>query len=130
MPRRKHTSQARRMLADLDAELARVSRERGKPLVWTVQEIEHRSQLAETIDRRVMVSAELDRCEPGDRKSIVAYSTELRLLDQAVTRLLKLLDLSEPAPQTLTSIKSRRAAHRRWELQRERDAAAGGVSDA
>jgi hypothetical protein len=125
MPRRKHSAAANRMIAELDAELERVSQEHGKPLVWTVDEIEHRRQLVETIDRRTRIQAALDRCEPDDRKSLVAFSTEIRLLDQAVSRLLKLLDLSEPAPQTLTQVKARAAAHRRWEVQRERDAAGG-----
>ncbi|MFZ0227814.1 MAG: hypothetical protein WAL41_12920 [Mycobacterium sp.] len=61
------------------------------------------------------IQAALDRCQPDGRKSIVAYSTEIRQLDLAVARMLKELDFTaEPVPMTLRQIRNQRAANTRW----------------
>jgi hypothetical protein len=120
--RRKHSAAGLKLLRELDKELVRASERQGCTLVWSAQERECLAMLATTVDRRELVQAALDRCDPDDRKSLVAYSQEIRQLDSAVERLLKSLSTEAPVtPESLTTIKARRAAQARWD--RERNAA-------
>ena len=118
----KRTSAAQRVLADLDAELAAAGKARGEKLSWTAAERELREMLADTIDRRTRVSGIYDKA--SDAKVLVKLSNELRQLNTAVMRLLAAIRTDVPAPESLTSIKARRAVAVRWQNERERNRAA------
>jgi hypothetical protein len=115
----KRTPAAQKVLDDLDAELAATGKARGESLSWTTAEVEMREMLASTVDRRARVAGIWGRAK--DPKIIVKLSVELRQLDNAVVKLLKAIRTDVPAPESLTTIKNRRAANIRWE--RERNAA-------
>lgn len=104
------------MLRELDYELAASSRRCGKSLVWTAADREMLSLIAANIDRKCQLSHEYDRAE--DVKVRVKLSAELRLLEQALARLLRMIDTSELAAPSLTTIKARRAANARWAKER------------
>ena len=103
------------MLTELDEERAASSARRGQALVWTAADREILSLIAANIDRKGQLSRDYDRVE--DMKVRVKLSAELRLLEQALARLLRSID-SEPAAPTLTTIKARRAANARWAKER------------
>jgi short-subunit dehydrogenase len=116
-----HSAAATNLLRDLDKELARSSEHHGYELVWSPQELEHLRMIAGTIDRREKVKAALRRADADDRKSLVAFSAEIRLLDAAVSRLLKCVSTDAPQGESLTTIKARRAVQARWDGERRRN---------
>ena len=116
---RKRTPEAQKVLDELDAELAKSGQRLGRPLSWTAAEREHRVMIAETIDRRAHLQHRYDNCDPTDARNLVRLSTELRLLDSTVSRLLKSVETDLPAPMSRRSAKAQRAARARW----DRDAA-------
>ncbi len=107
------TSRAQQVLDSLDAELAAVGEARGERLSWTAAECELREILAATIDRRERVIGFCERTR--DRKLVVKLSAEIRQLDTAVGRLLKQIRTDVPQPESLTTIKARRAVNTRWD---------------
>jgi hypothetical protein len=109
-----HTPEAQRLLDELDAELARSSECAGTTLTWTASEREHLAMIADTVDRRVHLQRRHDVCDPTDAKNLVRLSTEIRLCDGLVSRLLKEVHTDTPQPESLRTIKARRAAMRRW----------------
>ena len=116
----KHTSAAVKVLADLDAELASSGEALGERLSWTTAELEMREMLAMTIDRRTGLTAMYARAKGVDPK--VKLSTEIRQCNTEVRRLLKEIRTDVAQPESLTTIKNRRAANIRW--ARERNASA------
>lgn len=99
------------MLRDLNAELQASSAASGLPLEWSATEQVLIDQILDGIDRKsdlaVAYAAAAD--EPKLR---IKLSVEMRLLEQAVARLLKMVS-TEPAPQK--SQKHVRAARARWD---------------
>jgi hypothetical protein len=109
------------VLASLDAELAATGEARGERLSWTAAEVEMRSMLADTVDRRARMAGIWTRAK--DPKIVVKLSVELRQLDNAIMKLLKAIRTDVPAPDSLTTVKNRRAANVRWERERRNNAA-------
>jgi hypothetical protein len=57
--------------------------------------------------------------EAPDTKTKLKISAELRLIEQAVARLVRLVKTDLAQPESMTTVKARKAARRRW----DRDAA-------
>jgi hypothetical protein len=98
----------------LDRELAESAKRQRCRLAWTAFEREHLAMIADTVDRRVHLQRRYDVCDPTDAKTLVRLSTEIRLCDGLVSRLLKEVHTDTPQPESLRTIKARRAAMRRW----------------
>ncbi len=77
--------------------------------------------IGEAIDRKVELSAEYADAKGAAK---VRLATEIRLTEQAVTRLFRSISTEVAAPLSATSLKAQRAAHSRW--NRERMKQAGG----
>ncbi len=127
MTRRVHTPAARALRRRLDGELKAAAKRQNTTLEWTLEEQVTLDLLAGTVDRREQVQAAWDAVDAGDRKSLVAYSAELRQIDAAISRMVKLLDpegtSAKPASSSLISEHARKAALASWESRRNRDAA-------
>ena len=54
-------------------------------------------------------------------------SNELRQCDTAIARLLAKIKTDVPQPDSVTSMKARRAVNVRWDKERARNAAVGGA---
>jgi len=112
----RRSAEARRVLADLDTELVASSARCGQTLVWTAADREVLRLIATNIDRKCALQRAYDKAK--DVKTRVMLSAELRLLEQALARLLRSIDTSEPAAPSLTTIKARRAVRARWDRER------------
>jgi hypothetical protein len=127
MTRRAHTPAARALRRRLDAELHASAKRQNTTLEWTLEELTTLDLLADTVDRREQVQQAWDATDPADRKSLVAYSAEMRLIDAAILRMVKSLDpeaaSAKPTPSSQISQHARKAALASWESRRSRDAA-------
>jgi hypothetical protein len=111
------SAEARKVLRDLDKELADASSRQGRILVWSAQEATILGQIASLLDRKAEFSSLYD--EAPDTKTKLKISAELRLIEQAVARLVRLVKTDLAQPESMTTVKARKAARRRW----DRDAA-------
>lgn len=107
------SSEAQKVLRELDAELAAASQSAGTTLVWTAADHELLSLIADSIDRHTDRAALYDKAD--DVKSRVRLSAEMRLFEGSLARLLKQVHTAIPAPESQTTIKARRAARARWD---------------
>ena len=112
---------ARKLLAALDAELAAASEQRGQKLVWTAAESAVLGDIAFTVDRMVRLGRDWSRAE--DPKLRIRLSAELRLLETSKARLLKQVLPDLPAPESMRTIRARRAVNARWKRDGGGDAA-------
>ncbi len=110
------TSAAVSLLAALDAELAAAGAATGRDLVWTAAELQARELLADTVDRRAGLAVRYERTR--ETKTRIRISAEIRQLDKAIMALLKGIRTDMPAPESITTIKNRRAAMARWDKVR------------
>jgi hypothetical protein len=117
----KRTEAAKRLLDELDAELASTGQQRGITLKWTAAERQTLSALADTVDRRGQLAGMFDGCDPDDAKNRVRISTEIRQCDTLIGRLLGQISTDLPAPESRRSQKARAAAVVRWDRERERE---------
>ena len=99
----RHSSDARHLLRELDAELLAVSNRTGRSLVWTPQDRAVFELIADTVDRRVDLAAEYAAAEDTTRR--VKLSAELRLLEGSLARLLRMVSTDVPTPESQTTIK-------------------------
>jgi hypothetical protein len=107
---------AQELLASLNDELAASPKSTGKDLVWSAQEREIIGMIGDAVDRPEELSAAYRAVETTSVRLRVA--TELRLTEQAVARLLRLVSTEVPAPLSVTSQKAQRAARSRWDRER------------
>ncbi|ORX17717.1 hypothetical protein AWC31_14835 [Mycolicibacterium wolinskyi] len=111
-----HTKEALALLAALDAELAENSETEDEPLEWSAAERAVREMIADTVDRRVDLQSRYRVC--ADVQMRVKLSSEIRLLEGAIARLLKQLSTEVPdqptAWESSTSRKASKAALTRW----------------
>lgn len=107
---------ARKLLRELDSELAASSERTGTTLVWTAADRAVLDAVAANIDRRVDLTA--DYQSSTEPKVRVKLSAELRLLEGALARLLKEVKTDIPTPEPQATIKARRAANARWHPNR------------
>jgi len=107
------SSEARRILRDLDKQLAASSERSGRTLAWNAQERAILAQISSILDRKAEF---LDLYEAAeDVKAKLKLSAEIRLLEQAAARLIRGIETDIPEPTSLRTIKARRAAHARWD---------------
>ncbi len=109
---KKRSSEAQRLIDELDAELAASASAAGRTLSWSAAERQIIAMAADATDRRADLAAAYG--DTDDVKDKIKISREIRLQENAVARLLAKISTSAPAPETLTSIKARRAANARW----------------
>ena len=114
-----HSLEAVQLLADLDAELAASGRRRGRTLSWSAADRTLLELVANTVD----VIGDLESRYALKGKDQLRVATELRLTRQALARLVGMVKTDVPEPKTVTSVKAQRAAHVRWDRERERNAA-------
>jgi hypothetical protein len=108
----KRTPQAKQLVDELDAELAAAASAAGRSLGWSAAERVIIAMAADSIDRRVELAAAYAQAD--DVKDRVRLSRELRLQEAATARLVKQVSTDVPAPESLVTIKNRRAANARW----------------
>lgn len=108
----KRTSEAQRLLDELDTELAANATRAGTTLSWSASERQIMAMIADSVDRRVELAAAYDQAE--EVKDRIKISREVRLQEMATMRLLGKISTAAPAPESLGSIKARRAANARW----------------
>lgn len=130
MTRRVHTPAARSLRRRLDADLQARARRQHTTFQWELEELITLDLLADTVDRREQIQAAWDAADPGDRKSIVAFSVEMRQIDSAIRTMVKSLDPECEKQQnrsiagpSVISQQARKAALASWESRRNRDGA-------
>jgi hypothetical protein len=107
-----HTSEAVAVLAELDADLAANAEESGESVDWSAADWVVREAIASAIDRKVWLSEAYSAA--ADVMLRLKLSTELRLTEQAIARLLRQIKTELPEPMSRTSQKAQRAANMRW----------------
>lgn len=107
-----HSAAARKLLADLDAELTAASERRGQKLVWTAAESAILDDIAFTVDRMVRLRRDWSRTD--DVKLRVRLSAEIRLLETSKARLLKQVTPDLAPPPSMRTVRARRAVNARW----------------
>jgi hypothetical protein len=112
------TAEAQRILAALDDELAVSAKSAGRELVWPAAEKDILGMIGAAVDRRVELSAVYEACESMGTK--LKLATEIRLLEQSISRLYKQISTELPAPMSVVSQKAQRAANARWTRERMR----------
>lgn len=112
-----HSAEALALLASLDAELRENSDDRGlsgeDALSWSAAERAVLELVADAVDRQVDLRARY-LASPED-KARVKLSTELRLIETNIARLLKQVKTDLPEPPSRISQKASRAAYVRWQ---------------
>jgi uncharacterized protein YqeY len=114
-----HCAEARRVRRELDEQLAATAKVTGRNLVWSAQDREVLALITSAIDRKVDLTKAYEAEE--ETKLRVKLSTEIRLLESHLARLLRQVQTDTPQPMSQRSLKAQRAAYARW----DRDADAG-----
>lgn len=115
----KHSSQARKLRRELDAQLAEAAAESGTELTFSAEEEQLIEQIMATIDRREELQSLYDAAE--DIKDKVKLAGEVRLSEGHIERMLRRVSTEAPAqakPMSKTSMMASRAANARWARER------------
>lgn len=111
------SAEARKVLRELDKELESAGLQSGQKLEWGAAERAILGLISANFDRISDLRAAYE--DAADEVKVrIKLSTELRLLEQAVARLLKLVKTDLPAPESGTTRRARDAANSRWERAR------------
>jgi len=105
--------EARRVLRDLNKELAVASQARGQQLVWSAAEASILDQISSILDRKSELLELYD--DARSVKNKLKISQELRLLERAAASLVKEVKPDLPAAPSMRSVKAARAARARWD---------------
>lgn len=110
----KHCAAARKLCRELDAELRLNGETAGKELFWSASELATLERIACTQDRIEDLQADYEAAEGA--KLCAALSSEIRLLDGLLSRLLRTVKTEVPpvVPESRASARGRRAANIRW----------------
>jgi hypothetical protein len=111
----KHSPEANKVRRDLQKELAESAAGSGDELVWSAAEVEIIDLIQAQIDRKTELSAAYTKAA-DDPKVRCKLSAEMRLLENSIARLLKMVKTEAP-PQPHESKRSRnarQAARSRW----------------
>jgi hypothetical protein len=109
--------EARKVLRELNRELASASARQGTNLVWSAAEAAILAQIASALDRKADFLAAYEAAD--EVKTRLRISAEVRLLEGLAARLVRCVKTDVGQPESMTSVKARKAAKRRW----DRDAA-------
>jgi hypothetical protein len=118
----RRSTEATKLLAQLNIELAEASAAAGEQLVWSAAETELLKFLGDAIDRKCALARAFDGAESASAK--LSFSAEIRLLETHIGKLLKDIRTDLPQPVTLSSATSTasrngtKAANSRWKRQR------------
>jgi hypothetical protein len=107
--------EARRVLRDLNKELAIASQARGQQLVWSAAEQSILDQISSILDRKAELLGMYD--DARSVKNKLKISQELRLLERAAASLVKEIKTDIPAAESFRTVKARRAARARWDRE-------------
>jgi GAF domain-containing protein len=115
--------EAQRVLDSLDEELVAAGEVLGAQLVWSAADVEVLGMIAAHIDRRADLARRYKATAAKDARLKIALSTELRLTEQSLSRLLKTIEMGIPTgedskPLSATTIKAQHAARSRWKKVR------------
>jgi len=119
-----HTREALDYLQAMDDELAANAEASGVTLAFSAAERETLHNVAHLIDRKVELRNVYRECE--DTRTKIALSTEIRLIESAITRLTGTIDMCAPEAEeqgealTPVQVKARAAANSRWHRERLR----------
>jgi hypothetical protein len=105
--------EAKKIRRELDKELQSVAQERGHTLVWSAQENAIIDLICDEIDRKMEIFELYEAAT--DAKVKVKLSTEMRLLEQSVARLLRQVKTDVPARESKRTQAARRAVRARWD---------------
>ncbi|MGO9157051.1 hypothetical protein [Mycobacterium sp.] len=109
-----HSAESRRIRRELDKELSAAGQRSGQTLVWSAAEKAILNRIQDTVDH--IADLTIDYRDAPDAKTRVKISTELRLLDSSLVRLLKQIKTDVPAPaESRITVKNRAAARARWD---------------
>ncbi len=115
---------AQQLMRDLDAELAANGQAAGEQLQWSAADRAVLQMISNHLDRRDELQAAYDSCTPDQVRTRIALATEIRLIESGVGRLLRQVRTDVDPPESITSIKARKAVNSRWDRVR---AARGGA---
>ncbi|MDX6307020.1 MAG: hypothetical protein QOI06_66 [Nocardioidaceae bacterium] len=104
--------ESRRVLRELEKQLAEAGAQQGLNLVWSAQESTILDQISSILDRKhdFLVAYE----EADELKVQLKISTEVRLLEQAAARLVGQIKTDLPQVLSHRSAKAKKAAETRW----------------
>jgi hypothetical protein len=106
------SAEARKIRRELDKELEASGKRVGRTLGWSAAELAVLALIPDEIDRKVdLFEAYQDTTEAKVR---VKLSTEMRLLEQSIARLLKQINTQPPSPDSRRTRRARDAANVRW----------------
>lgn len=110
-------AEARRVRRELDQQLADAGRAAGMTLTWSAQEREILDLIRAQLNRKHDLGQ--DYADAEDAKTRVQVSSELRLLEASIERLLRRVKTEVPAaPESIATIRARAAADARWSQAR------------
>jgi hypothetical protein len=121
------TPEAQRFLQAMHDELASNADATGLSLAFSTAEQETLGNVAALIDRKVELRQAYEDAS-DDTRLRIALSTEVRLIEQAIARMLRTVDMCAPAAEvdaaddvlTPTQRKAQAAAQSRWRRDRLR----------
>jgi alpha-beta hydrolase superfamily lysophospholipase len=90
------SAETRRVLRELDKELAAASRRLGREIVWSASEQAILGQISSILDRKQDFLEAYEAAE--EIKVRLKISAEVRLLEQAAARLVQAVKTDVPAP--------------------------------
>lgn len=108
-----HSAESRRIRRELDKELSAAGQRSGQTLVWSAAEKAILNRISDTVDH--IADLTIDYRDAADAKTRVKISTELRLLDASLVRLLKQIKTDVPSAESRITVKNRAAARARWD---------------
>lgn len=107
-----HSPEARKVRRELDKELAAAGAASGRDLVWSAAETQVLGLISAAIDRKVDLSADYAAATGANVR--VKLSSEVRLLEGHIARLLKQVKTDIDEPVSRVSEKAQMAANVRW----------------
>jgi hypothetical protein len=107
-----HSAEARKLRRELDKQLGAAARQAGRPLRWSPSELQVLDLITDAIDRKLDLQKDYTAAE--DSKTRVQISTEVRLLEAHIERMLRRVKVEIPQPVSRRSQKAAEAARIRW----------------
>jgi hypothetical protein len=104
--------EARKLLAELDSYLAAVSRRHGRKVEFTPPEVAVVVMICDEIDRKAGLKRIYSKADTVKEK--LKISTEIRLLEASISRMLRQLKVDMPTAPSARTRKAQHAANVRW----------------